>query len=173
MIEIIRQDFQNNKRLFNAKKHQLAALLGKNTIIEHVGSTAIPEMSGKNIIDILVAAGSVAELKNFSEKLQSAGFFAGKNSRSNYIFLASKQEETASGDTHVHLAIKNTPIYDDFIVLRQYLLRNPTVAKEYSNTKEVFAKVANFSRGDYKKLKSKYVDESLTRARKELRDGAK
>ena len=45
-------------------------------------------------------------------------------------FFSSTSKETLSGDIHIHLVIKNTQRYSDFIMLRNYLLNNKTEAKK-------------------------------------------
>ena len=52
MVELEVQDFENNCEQFSKTKKLLTDLLGDDVSISHVGSTAIPEMIGKNIIDI-------------------------------------------------------------------------------------------------------------------------
>ena len=52
MVELVRQNFKTNKKIYNETKHNLRKKLDKSISIEHVGSTAIPNMYGKNIIDI-------------------------------------------------------------------------------------------------------------------------
>ena len=52
MVELQIQDFQQNQKLYLAQKEQLSKHLGHSVDINHIGSTAIPNMVGKNIIDI-------------------------------------------------------------------------------------------------------------------------
>lgn len=41
--------------LFDNEKKRIAALLGTDPVIEHIGSTAVPGLGGKGIIDIAIA----------------------------------------------------------------------------------------------------------------------
>jgi GrpB-like predicted nucleotidyltransferase (UPF0157 family) len=48
MVTIMRQNFSKNAKLYRCIEAQLRKILG-DVPITHVGSTAIPNMSGKNI----------------------------------------------------------------------------------------------------------------------------
>ncbi|OGB74503.1 hypothetical protein A2V68_02715 [candidate division Kazan bacterium RBG_13_50_9] len=167
MIRPIRQNYRENTRLFNKIKCQFICILGGNVVIEHVGSTAIPKMSGKNIIDILIGVPTISEIKKVAQKIDKAGYFRGRHNPSGeYIFFASRNTETGSGDTHIHLTAQNTERYDDFLALKKYLLDRPSVAKKYSDLKRNITKTAGNDRQKYKLLKNDYIDELLKSARK-------
>ena len=52
MIELKRQNIKENKKVYNEVLKRLKNELGNDVTINHVGSTAIPNMYGKNIIII-------------------------------------------------------------------------------------------------------------------------
>ena len=85
MIELIKQDFLKNKQTFEKLKQCLKNKLGKDVVIEHVGSTAIKNMYGKNIIDILIAAEGESEFKILCKKIEDMKFYPSQNSRQTYI----------------------------------------------------------------------------------------
>ena len=74
MIKIIRQNYQKNINLFNKTKIQLVKLLGDLVDFEHIGSTAIPDMSGKNIIDILIDTPNNIVFKKMAEKIKNSNY---------------------------------------------------------------------------------------------------
>lgn len=115
MIRLVRQNYRENMRLFCKIKRKLSSILGNEVAIEHVGSTAIKRMSGKNIIDILVGVPENEEVEKIAKKIDEMGYSRGKNNSSgDYIFFASRAAETASGDTHIHLAAQNSERFRDF-----------------------------------------------------------
>ena len=168
MVLIVRQNFYKNAILFKNKAKQLRNVLNTNIPITHVGSTAIPKMSGKNIIDILVGATNEIEFNEIANKITELDYFSSKNSKQKeYLFFASKEEETKSGDVHIHLALLGTDRYNNFISLKEYLLRNPKKAKTYSDNKMKLAKLAEKDRSEYKRLKSEEVSELIRMAKGE------
>jgi len=168
MIKLVRQNYKTNKLLYNKIKEQLKQLLGKNTTINHVGSTAIPNMYGKNIIDILIGTNNKNEFEQIKQIL-SQKFYASKNSSTEvYQFFASKNTETGDGDIHIHVGIKNTERYEEFLILRNYLLNNKEEVKGYSKLKKELVKQGVIERKDYRQQKSEYVSKLIERAKNNL-----
>ena len=52
MVELEKQNYLENKKMYKEIESNLKKQLGEFVPIDHVGSTAIPDMCGKNIIDI-------------------------------------------------------------------------------------------------------------------------
>ena len=148
-------------------KNEIGSLLGcAPSLIHHIGSTAVPGLDGKNIIDILISADNQEHMGKLRDKLVAAGYFPSQkpNARRDTIFLASRQEETGEGDVHIHLAIVGTKTHDNFLILRDYLMSHGDEVANYSQAKYEFAELADHDREAYKKLKAVYVDELLQRA---------
>lgn len=167
MVELIKQDFDKNKKIYQNIERELRTKIPINVPITHVGSTAIPNMYGKNIIDILIGAKNKKQFDEIAKELIDCGFIPSNNSQSDvYQFLASKKEETGSGDIHIHLVMENTNRYLDFIILKKYLLANKEEALAYSNYKKQIISQGITERKKYKSIKSEYVTKLLERARK-------
>ena len=165
MLQLERQNYQKNVRKYREERIKLTESIGRSFVVHHVGSTAIPQMSGKNILDILIGAPSSDDLKTALRKLIRKGYFVGKGKEDDYVFLASRAEETRSGDIHIHLAIIGSDRYEDFLYLKNYLLENPYEAAKYRGIKRLIAKTTDGDRTDYKKKKSEYVADLLKKAR--------
>ena len=169
MVELVKQDFEKNKMTFEKVKAEILIWLGLNVKVDHVGSTAIPDMVGKNIIDILVGATDSTQFEKFKMIISSKGFYASPNSANEiYQFFASKQGETGEGDVHIHLVIMGTVRYDEFLILRDYLLRHKEEAERYLNHKKELISSGVTDRKLYRATKSKYVSELIARAKKEV-----
>lgn len=169
MVELKKQNYNKNKVLYNKISKELRENLGKNFSIEHVGSTVIPNMYGKNIIDILVGVKDKRELKKIKTILKKMNYYGSvKNKSLIYQFFASKKEETGSGDVHIHLVIKETERYNEFLILKKYLLNNISEAKKYSDFKVEIIKKGIKNRNDYRTVKSEYVSNLLEKAKKSI-----
>ena len=167
MVEIVKQNYRKNKEIFKSIKEKLQKDLDKSIKIEHVGSTAIPNMYGKNIIDILIGAKDNCEFEYIKKVIEKNSFYGSKKSKSNeHQFFASTKDETKNGDIHIHLVLKETQRYKDFILLRDYLLNNKKEAKEYSDYKKNLIKNDIKDREEYKKIKSEYVSMLIEKVRK-------
>ena len=149
--------------VFARVKNKLAPVLADGSQIHHVGSTAVPTLDGKNILDILISAKDIEHMNKLRDKLVAIGYFPSLNpsSRQDYTFLASRREETSEGDIHIHLAVADTETHDNFLIIRDYLRSRNDEADQYSSAKYQYVKQANYDRSAYKKLKAAYVDELL------------
>ena len=169
MVELERQNKRINTRIYNKVYKNLRKVIENDVPINHVGSTAVPNMYGKNIIDVLVGVKDETELDDLTLKLKNLGYFPGRNSSGMvYRFFASTEEETKSGDIHIHLVIIDSDRYKDFLISKEYLLKNKSERDKYSNFKKSLIKNGYFVRDDYKSLKSEYVSALLERARKDI-----
>ena len=166
MVELEKQDFDKNKQLYFNIERELCSLM-PTAPINHVGSTAIPDLYGKNIIDILVGAKDLTEFEEFKKIISNLGYFASVNSKSEiYQFFASKQGETGSGDSHIHLVIIDSERYREFLILRDYLLNNKEEAIAYSNHKKELLSSGITDRKLYRNTKSEYVTKLIERAKR-------
>ncbi len=162
MVYLVKQNYKENKKLYKRIEQNLRKVLLKNVQIEHVGSTAIPNMYGKNIIDILIGVENNSEFENISNILEDNNYISSEKSKTDiYKFFASTSNETESGDIHIHLVIKNTQRFNDYIILRNYLLSNKKEAKNYSDLKRKLINDGVTDRKEYKKKKSEYVSNLL------------
>ena len=165
MVEIIKQNYHENIVKFKKIKKELLRIFDNKCIINHVGSTAIPRMSGKNIIDILIGVCNIKELESATNILLNNGYYLGNSSTKRYHFFASTKGETKSGDVHLHLAIINEKRYNNFLYLRDYLLDNPMVCKEYIKVKKDILLKYGTDRKQYRKIKSSYMKKLIKDAR--------
>ena len=166
MVELHRQNYKENKKIYKSIEKILREKLPSYVPIDHVGSTAIKNMYGKNIIDVLVGAKNEDEMEAFTTIIKELGFYPGSHSTGFvYRFFASSKQETKSGDVHIHLVNIETDRYKDFLTLRNYLLENKEEVKAYSKLKKEIVKDDNTKREDYKKIKAKYVENLIIKAR--------
>lgn len=108
--------------------------------IEHVGSTAIPSIKAKPIVDLAVAVDRFEDVLALEVPLREAGFYYRPNSKGlkDQILFACGSNYDGTGDlqTHfIHVVLKNSMEWKNYINFRNYLNANPGAAKEYENLK--------------------------------------
>lgn len=138
----------------------LKKILG-NTIkdIQHVGSTSIESIKAKPIIDIAIAVDDFDDILAFEGKLKSEGFYYRPNAQAsvrNQLLFAcgSFYGGTGEAQTHfIHVVLTNSMDWINYINFRDYLRRNPLVAKEYEKLKLSLAKQTSADGG-----REKYTD---------------
>lgn len=164
MVELYKQNYNENKKLYNKIAKQLKEKIPNDIPINHVGSTSIPYMYGKDIIDILIGIPNEKDMDKYSKIIKNLGYYPGSHSKGIYRFFASTEEETKKGDIHLHLVYINTKRYNDFLILKNYLLTNKNERKYYSNFKKNLISKGIINREEYKKIKSEYVEKLIERA---------
>ena len=166
MVNLVEQNYLENKFLYNKIESDLRKDLDKSIQINHVGSTAIPDMCGKNIIDVLIGAANEKQFKKIADFLVKKCFISSLKSKTDiYQFFASREGESSCGDIHIHLVKIGTERYDEFIILRDYLLNNKEEAMNYSNLKRELVESGIVDRKEYKNAKSEYVTKLIGRAK--------
>lgn len=125
--------------------------------IQHVGSTAIPSIKAKPIIDIAVGVKSFDDITPLIDALEAAGFYyrdhAGLYEQ---MLFAAGGHYDGTGDlqTHyVHTVIYGGEVWRNYINFRDYLNQYPQYVKEYEDLKISLAKTV--CKGD---TRTAYID---------------
>jgi len=137
----------------------------KNVEIHHIGSTAVPGLGGKGIIDIMIGINNWKELDEIIEKLKSMGFTHIHPKENEKVFL-SKERATGLGDAHIHIVKKGGKIYRDLLSFRDCLISDKKESERYFNLKLKWLKEFKGDRAKYTKEKESYVKDVLRRSRK-------
>lgn len=123
---------------FTAEKRRLAAILASRRYrIEHIGSTAVPGLEAKPIIDIAIRIPSFRSLNTWISLLESAGYhYKGEYGLPGRHFFVRGSPVTH----HLHLVTPETRHWDDWILFRDFLRANPAAAERYHKRKQVLAR---------------------------------
>ncbi|MCX6750498.1 MAG: GrpB family protein [Candidatus Pacearchaeota archaeon] len=151
------------KELYLKEKSKLKKILPTNTKIEHVGSTAVPGLGGKGIIDISILSPK-KNLKRYMQSLEKEGFeykpHPGDDKRKFMQKIIKYKEKERR--VHIHLCLTKE-FWNSFIAFRDYLRENNVARDEYAKIKREGAKCA---KGDGKKY-SEYKMDFLKKLAKE------
>ena len=139
-------------QLFEAEAEQIRAALGSELrVIEHVGSTSVPGLAAKPVIDIAISVESLAELDVGA--LEALG----------YRYVPAFEEELPNrryftrGDYHVHAYEQEHEEFMDYIRFRDYLRTHPEDAQAYGDLKLTLAAEFLDDRAGYQEAKAPYV----------------
>jgi GrpB-like predicted nucleotidyltransferase (UPF0157 family) len=141
--------------LFEKEKARLLAHIHIPLAIEHVGSTAIPDLGGKGIIDIAIAVDKT-DMETVCKQLQSLGYeFRPTYSTRDrlYFIIHLPDPEESTRRYHVHLTYPENQEWKDFIEFRDYLRSHPEELHEYAEIKKRAAQEANQEGEQYRKIK--------------------
>jgi GrpB-like predicted nucleotidyltransferase (UPF0157 family) len=142
-------------KLFEKEKERISSSLTNTLAIEHVGSTAIPNLGGKGIIDIAISVPK-KEMELASDILQKLGYqyrptFSTPERFYFIAYLADLEEGTRR--YHIHLTYPSSKEWNELIGFRDYLKTHPEAVEEYSSLKRNAANTAGHDGKQYRQLK--------------------
>lgn len=143
-------------------------LPGMKYLITHIGSSAVPNLAGKGIIDIMISCPktNLLEIKDIMVKY---GYFEGRSNDKERIYL--KREEKINGRGrrfHLHLVPFNHLLWKKANAFRDYLICNPKIAKEYEILKKKALNRCENNGDKYMKFKDKFVKKYTGKALSKL-----
>lgn len=134
----------------------LSALLAKyNPVINHIGSTAIPNIQAKPIIDILVEISPDIKWQEIKGMLELNGYICMSESDSQISFNKGYTPEGyAERVFHIHFHRTGD---NDEIHFRDYLIAHPETAKDYEHLKLSLLPKYKNDRDGYTEAKTEFV----------------
>lgn len=151
-------------RMFLLEKNHLLSCLPDTIIkrIEHFGSTAIPRISAKPIIDILVEVTSLEDTKKIIVPILTAQGYEyfwrpswGDDVPPFYAWFI-KRNLNGQRTHHIHMVEHNFEHWDR-LFFRDYLIEHPDIAKEYERIKMNLAKKYTDDRVVYTQSKTEFI----------------
>jgi len=158
---------------FEQEKRHLLACLPNELVkrIEHFGSTAIPDLAAKPIVDILVEVTSLEETKRrIVPVLEAQGYdyfwrpTRGDDGPPFYAWFI-KRDATGKRTHQLHMVEKDLEDWDR-LLFRDYLIEHPRIAREYQSLKLNLAHEHPNDRVAYTHGKTEFIV-AVTRAAKE------
>lgn len=149
--------------LFEAERDHLLTCLPPGSIgrVEHFGSTAVPGLAAKPIIDMLVEVRSLQEAREqLAPILEAQGyeFFWRPDWRDGvtpeYIWFI-KRDANGCRSHHIHMLTPSSPEWER-LLFRDYLRAHPDIAREYGKLKQTLASRAS-SREAYATAKTRFI----------------
>lgn len=142
-----------------------ALLSGYCPVITHIGSTAIPNIHAKPIIDILVEINPSADKQQIKEKMGTAGYICMSVS-DNRMSFNKGYTSTGYADKVFHIHFHRIGDNDE-ILFRDYLIAHPEVAEEYELLKLSLIPKYKNDRDGYTEAKSEFVRRTIKQALKQ------
>ena len=128
--------------LFEEEAHRLRTAFGSVALrIEHVGSTSVPGLAAKPVIDIQVSVASLVPHGRYVDTMATLGYrHVALSFDLVYPFFYGPPAEWP-GTHHVHLCDAGGEQEWKHLAFRDYLRAHPRVAREYEALKRELARV--------------------------------
>ena len=155
-------------KLFETLRSRLAAVLHELVdSIEHVGSTSVPGLAAKPIIDVDVLLRSSSDLPLVIRKLAELGYEhqgdLGVSGREAF------RAKTIGIQHHLYVCPPGSREYDRHIAFRNHLREHAADAHAYARLKRELATRFGTDREGYNRAKSEFVERILCRTSKHSR----
>ena len=137
--------------------------------IEHHGSTAVPGLAAKPVIDMLVAVDSMARAARYAAVLIEYGYEA-PDARYRELWperIVLIRREHGVRTCHVHLMLRGHPVWRRLLAFRDYLRGHPDVAAEYAALKRSLAGAHNDDRRACMSARGEFIERVTTLAMRE------
>lgn len=140
---------------------EIAAALGGLMVgIEHVGSTSVPGVPAKPIVDILVGVRDFDEARGSVAPMTDLGYtYRGEDGIPRRHYFVKGDPRTH----HVHMVEVRSESWRVTLRFRDSLRRHPHLAREYAREKERLARAHADDREAYQREKDKIVESLLGR----------
>jgi GrpB-like predicted nucleotidyltransferase (UPF0157 family) len=163
LVEIVDYDPIWKERFLEERTRLKTVFKGQALEIRHIGSTAVPGLAAKPVIDILVAFEVALEADELARVLATLGYVHVPQEDCDRIFFRKGMPRTH----HVHVVRANSWAFFSHVWFRDYLVDHPSAAEEYELLKRVLAARHRSDRAAYVKGKDGMVSMILERAAKE------
>jgi len=135
---------------------------GVPVLIEHVGSTSVPGLCAKAVIDILLGAQDLLQVEETSEALAKLGY----RYRPEYeVEFPDRRYFVRPGDTgpriHLHAVVAGSPFWLGHLAFRNALRSDAQLAHQYGEFKRRLAVVHADDRAAYTAAKAPFIEQVL------------
>jgi GrpB-like predicted nucleotidyltransferase (UPF0157 family) len=137
--------------------------------IEHFGSTAVPGLAAKPIIDLLVEVRSLTQAKQVAvSQLKSLGYdYWCDNPDRQRMFFVKGLPPKGPRTHHVHMVEPDSRLWEH-LLFRDYLRQHPEEARLYEGLKYDLARRYATDREAYTSGKADYIESVMQAARREI-----
>lgn len=133
--------------------------------VEHIGSTSVPGLAAKPIVDVLVTVEDIEDEACFVGPLEAAGFVLRVREAGNRML------RTPAKDVHIHVFPADDPAVPNYLDLRDWLRVDKEDRELYATVKRRLAQQDWADMNYYADAKTDVIAEILNRARRWRADG--
>jgi GrpB-like predicted nucleotidyltransferase (UPF0157 family) len=135
------------------------ALGGTAVQVEHIGSTSVPGLAAKPIIDILLTVPDITAEEDYLEPLVAHGYVLRVREPGHRLV------RTEQRDVHIHILERHDPAAADYVLLRDHLRVDQADRELYERTKRELLRRDWADMNDYADAKTAVIEEIKQRAR--------
>jgi GrpB-like predicted nucleotidyltransferase (UPF0157 family) len=169
-VEIWEYDIAWPLKFEEQKADIMNAIGDKVAGIEHIGSTAVPGLGAKPIIDVMVGLRRLSDAVDCIEPLRRIGY--------DYVpeleaqiperrYFHKGPSNVPEKHYHLHMAEMNGEFWNVQVLFRDYLRSHSDCAREYFELKKDLAAKYRLNREAYNEAKTSFIKATIAKARNE------
>ena len=168
VVEICEYDTTWPQQFLDIERRLRAALGEGATRIDHIGSTSVPRLAAKDVIDVQISVTDEPGMEAEGAKLEADGWIRGAGIRGDHLFPAADQplrmgkiffsEPSGHRRTNVHIRVQGWPNQRYALLFRDYLRAHPEMAEAYARLKRHLAGLLPDDSGRYADVKDPACD---------------
>jgi GrpB-like predicted nucleotidyltransferase (UPF0157 family) len=154
--------------LYEQEKAQILKIIGSRIVaIEHVGSTAVPGLGAKPIVDIMAGVCILPDAEGCIEPLKNIGYkYVAEYEASipERRFFHRGPSDIPNQHFHLHMVERSSNFWKRHILFRDYLRTHPEVAQQYCRLKKELAAKHGADRDAYTEAKTSFIESVVSHA---------
>ena len=150
---------------YEAERRRLGDVLAPAVQVEHIGSTSVPGLAAKAILDISASVPALEDTDALVEPLRALGY---EDAKINPVFqrrMFSRGPWQEADSVHLHFTVHGSDTWAEPILMRDYLRSHPEDAAWYAGVKRASAAAHGRDLNGYHEGKSECVLTLIGRAR--------
>jgi GrpB-like predicted nucleotidyltransferase (UPF0157 family) len=163
-VKIVPYDGEAPK-IFQKIKNFIRDAIPYQIQIEHIGSTAVKGLGGREIIDVLIIA-KREHMEEIAKLLESKGYSNPRVASPERLFVSGpykyKEREL---HIHIHITFFGSKEQKEKLLFRDYLRSHPEEAEVYYKLKKEWSKKAASDASKYSSFKTAYIKRVLAKAK--------
>ncbi len=146
------------KKLFVVEKRRIKKILPYAISIEHFGSTSVPGLGGKGIVDIIILVPQ-KYFQSSRKKLVENGYrFSEVGSHEERLFFDKNYKYRGkTRRVHIHLTFEGSNHFEDALVVREILKSDLKVRRDYVKLKKQASKLCKGDGKFYRSYKNPFL----------------
>ena len=160
--------------LYEEEKERILAVVGRVIVaVEHIGSTAVPGLGAKPIIDIMAAVPHLADAEQCIEPLETIGYeyvpeYNDIIPERRYFHKGPPEGRTH----HLHIVELTSEFWERHLLFRDFLRTHPEEAQQYDLLKKELAVRFRSNREAYTDAKTSFIESAVAKAQAEKRSSS-